>query len=136
MYCETNQDGVALIIPILLKSGTYVGIERRTERGCLRTAKHLDTVRCTCVRITMSASVKLPRSRNRLNRIDRCTSTDSGDLGSRCCAPQNFRFVAIQLKSTRLHPAVDGTGAGSELRREDFDTSRTARAVDVRVVGI
>ena len=39
------------------------GTEWRIERSCLRTAKYLQTVFCRWVRITRSASMKIPRSR-------------------------------------------------------------------------
>jgi len=115
------------------------GTEWRIVRCCLRTVKHLETIFCTWVRITRSASMKITHWLNWVDRgpVDEQWRPGQLVLASHRRTPQkNFSYVRIKLKSVRLHPTGYSTGAGSELGRECIDVRGTARARDLCVVGI
>jgi len=80
---KTDQNGISDSTSETIRVwNVIVGTECRMDRSCLRTAKYRETVLCTCVRITRSASTKIPGSRTDWTGSIVVLSTRSGDLGS------------------------------------------------------
>jgi len=91
---------------------TGLDTERRMERSCLCTAKHVDTVFLTWELIDMSESKWIPRSRTAADGITKSAPTRSGACGSwwsrRLVADQRISvFAAFSWRRfERIHSAT------------------------------
>ena len=103
------------------------GTEWRIWRSWRRAAKHLDTVRWTCVRIDKSRSRYIPRSRTYIAGMIGTSSINMADIGSWCsgqCTQKSVTTAHLRQLANMSHKFACHlrTGVASVIRQVFFQS--------------